>query len=91
MRHKIILGQAVFVFEKLFDMCRFHEDVYVMKDPFTDEKRCMVLGSKCAVCQNDVCVSQVNRPLLKVTNVLEYYSKDNLSPARQQDFASDMV
>lgn len=35
------------------------EESYVMKDPFTDEQKCIILGSKCAACSQPVCVSQV--------------------------------
>ena len=45
--------------EMFFDSDRFEEDVYMMKDPFTDAKRCIVLGSHCSVCNAVVCVSQV--------------------------------
>jgi len=40
-------------------ICSVMEDAYIMKDPFTDEKRCIVLGSHCSVCNRIVCVSQV--------------------------------
>lgn len=34
------------------------EDAYIMRDPFTDESKCIILGSHCAICNRVLCVSQ---------------------------------
>ncbi|ELT89552.1 hypothetical protein CAPTEDRAFT_102709 [Capitella teleta] len=34
------------------------EEAYVMKDPFTEDNRCIILGSHCFSCKKSVCVSQ---------------------------------
>jgi len=34
------------------------EEVYIMRDPFTDDKRVIVLGSHCTACNDIVCSSQ---------------------------------
>lgn len=33
------------------------EDAYIMKDPFVDGKRCIILGAHCSMCNKSVCVS----------------------------------
>lgn len=35
------------------------EEAYVMKDPFTEERGFITLGSSCSICKSLVCLSQV--------------------------------
>lgn len=34
------------------------ENAYLMKDPFTDENKCIILGSHCTICNHMICISQ---------------------------------
>lgn len=38
---------------------RLMEDAYVMKDPFSEERGFITLGSSCIICKAKVCLSQV--------------------------------
>ena len=60
--YKYFISLIYFIFLSTcteFLICSVMEDAYILKDPFTGEKRCIILGSHCSVCNRIVCVSQV--------------------------------
>ncbi|KAI0216289.1 hypothetical protein LSAT2_031678 [Lamellibrachia satsuma] len=38
-------------------VCSILEEAYMKRDPFTEQKQCIVLGSHCTLCRKTVCVS----------------------------------
>lgn len=43
----------------IFLLFRLMEEAYVMKDPFSEERGFITLGSNCSICRAKVCLSQV--------------------------------
>ena len=43
-----------------FFSCSAMEKVYLLKDPFSEQRGCIVLGSHCVSCEKSVCVGHVS-------------------------------
>ena len=54
-----ILKCIVKIATTIFFCYRLMEEAYVMKDPFTEERGFITLGSSCSICKSLVCLSQV--------------------------------
>ena len=39
--------------------CRYLEDTYIGRDPFSPDPKPLILGSNCVVCHKLVCINQV--------------------------------
>lgn len=60
----------------IFFLFRLMEEAYVMKDPFSEERGFITLGSSCNICRAEVCLSQVLKIMQYKRNCSLYYHDD---------------
>lgn len=56
----------------IFFLFRLMEEAYVMKDPFSEERGFITLGSSCNICRAKVCLSQVLKMMLYIKETVAY-------------------
>lgn len=56
------------IISRYFFKFRLMEEAYVMKDPFSEERGFITLGSSCNICRAKVCLSQVLKIMLYKRN-----------------------